>query len=155
MFSNLSIVLLLVLMLVSCGCETHRESRSPVSYRPRTSPAPNVAPSNPAPARRAVVNAAPESRAGGSRSVVYRSERARNQSVAVTQQQSPTVSLSQIAAEGEGRPHAPAQGGAAAASARPANRGREDVGADAAKLKALYDAGFMTREEYLNAKSVK
>lgn len=144
MCSNHSRALLLVSALVLCGCAAPREPKAPISYRQRTNP-----PSRPADAQ----------------SVVYHREVPRPQAKATPREQPSGVILGRLADEGKDlrREPVPAVPSVTPQSVRPEpNRQsppvepkRNDLSPDDAKLKALYDSGFLTREEFLRAGSVK
>ena len=86
-------------------------------------------------------------------SVVYRREDAKPKPSVAPHRPTTDVSLGRLVAERESEHSSSlaamppdAQGG------RPPAHGK-DPGADKAKLKALYDSGFLTREEYLRAQN--
>jgi len=172
MYNSSSITFTLVFALVLCGCEAHRVSKTPISYRQRPNPPPKTMParldaspissSRQAPARHGASRHAADrgetarfepARPVVAQSVVYRRADAKPKLSATSHHQTMDVGLGQLAAERkEEQRHSPS------AIMPPANaqvdrqlpQGK-NAGADKAKLKALYDSGFLTREEYLRA----
>lgn len=95
-------------------------------------------------------------RPAAAQSVVYRREDAKPKPSVPPRSPTEDVGLGQLVAErkNESRPSSATMPPANAQGGRPSSRGK-DASADKAKLKALYDSGFLTREEYLRAQNGK
>ena len=173
MSSNSSIALSCVFALVLCGCEAQRVSKAPISYRQRPDSRQRAMPGklnatpvdSPRQSPVRLASSRPTADLGGSvrsdlprpavaQSVVYRREDAKPKPSVAPRRPTTDVGLGQLVAERESEhssslaamPPTDTQGG------RPPVHGK-DPGADKAKLKALYDSGFLTREEYLRAQN--
>lgn len=178
---SIALLLVSALVLCGCEVQrTPPATTVPISYRQRTDPPPRavvvegglspdakpqpkpVRPvtSRPAGARREAARSGAAMPAGA-QSVVYRREDARPQEKVAPREQPSGVGHGKPADEGKRQRQEPApvassgnpQGVRSEPSrkAAPAEPKRKDPTSDDAKLKALYDSGFLTREELIRA----
>ena len=158
MSSNRSIVVLLAAALSLCGCGTRRVSKEPISYRQRALSSSRA-------------NTAKVDVPGG-KSVVYRREGAKPQPKPLRPQPKPSnpkatarrqpsaTGIAQTAPKSGLERKSPVPNAPAAVPNAPSSRPKDgraapkagDPASDDAKLKALYDSGFLSREEYLRAR---